>query len=67
MVDYKKIGIHVAIISKETNEIVAKGVLVAFKDLPVLSISFDFKYFFDIIINFTRISLKRNDVYYCIS
>ena len=47
MVDYKKIGIHVAIISKETNEIVAKGVLVAFKDLPVLSISFDFKYFFN--------------------
>ena len=46
MIDYKNIKTAVAIINKNTNEIMASGNLIAFKDLPELLISFDFKHFF---------------------
>jgi len=46
MVDYKKPETRVAIINNITNEIMAAGLVVSYKDSPELMISIDFKHFF---------------------
>lgn len=46
MINYKKPNTHIIIKNKATNEIMAKGLLIAYKDKPELLVSFDFKYFF---------------------
>lgn len=46
MIDYKQSGTHVKLVNKTTNEIIASGLLTAWKDLPELLISFDARYFF---------------------
>lgn len=45
-IDFKQAKLWVKLIDKTTNEIIVSGLLVAFKDLPELLISFDFKHFF---------------------
>ena len=46
MINYKEPGIRVAIINKATQDIMAAGLIVLYKEFPELMISFDFKYFF---------------------
>lgn len=45
-IDFKQKGLWVTIINKSTNDIMASGLLVAWKDMHKQLISFDFRYFF---------------------